>query len=318
MSNEAMRAALELAIRQNEHDMLMTGDELRKCKDALSQQPAQPTVKESLTVHAQPTEHVMGLLGAACYVINKYEPESNLLQKIRDVTFGRNPAQPSYEPVNLSLPHDFITHKDAWRNALVLCVKNARAPTVDSGEPAYWMHEVKAFDRAYAAIKPEQPSCEPVQVSQDACPDCGRNKAHSADDCMTGLCPKWWAMRDLGAKEDCKLFKESQPVAFSNSCEALRAENERLKESAKRIDDLFGSVIAERNSAEQSMCEFRLENEVLKARNDELESAFAKASKACSSALLALAHTSLDNPLYSDAYEEVNAMMPIFMEMRKS
>lgn len=178
MSNEAMRVALELAIRQNEHDMLMTGDELRKCKAALSQQPtkhwwlrnpikitaehheivkgstcfsndgaerdwseleaqqpkcscdgsglvhspdgqflgacdehhvsqqpAQPTVKESLTVQAQPTEHVMGLLGAACYVINKYEPESNLLQKIRDVTFDRKPSQPSCEPEQVNHPY---------------------------------------------------------------------------------------------------------------------------------------------------------------------------------------------------------------------
>lgn len=44
---------------------------------------------------ALPTEHIMGLLGAACYVIRKYEPESNLLQKIRDVTFDRKPALPS-------------------------------------------------------------------------------------------------------------------------------------------------------------------------------------------------------------------------------
>jgi hypothetical protein len=64
------------------------------CKEC-SNKPAQPTVKESLTVQAQPTEHVMGLLGAACYLIRKYEPESNLLQKIRDVTFDRKPVLPS-------------------------------------------------------------------------------------------------------------------------------------------------------------------------------------------------------------------------------
>ena len=30
-----LRAALEVAVRQNEHDMLMTGEELRACRKAL-------------------------------------------------------------------------------------------------------------------------------------------------------------------------------------------------------------------------------------------------------------------------------------------
>lgn len=33
--NERLRAALQMAVRQNEHDMLMTGDELRACRAAL-------------------------------------------------------------------------------------------------------------------------------------------------------------------------------------------------------------------------------------------------------------------------------------------
>lgn len=32
----AMREALEMAIKQNSHDMLMTGDEIRKCTAALA------------------------------------------------------------------------------------------------------------------------------------------------------------------------------------------------------------------------------------------------------------------------------------------
>jgi hypothetical protein len=32
-----LREALELAVRQNEHDMLMTGDEIRKCRTVLEQ-----------------------------------------------------------------------------------------------------------------------------------------------------------------------------------------------------------------------------------------------------------------------------------------
>ena len=33
--DQAMRDALEVAVRQNEHDMLMTGEELRACRAAL-------------------------------------------------------------------------------------------------------------------------------------------------------------------------------------------------------------------------------------------------------------------------------------------
>lgn len=35
--SDKMREALKLAIRQNEHDMLMTGEELRLCRDAIAQ-----------------------------------------------------------------------------------------------------------------------------------------------------------------------------------------------------------------------------------------------------------------------------------------
>ena len=33
---QRLRAALEMAVRQNEHDMLMTGEELRACRAALA------------------------------------------------------------------------------------------------------------------------------------------------------------------------------------------------------------------------------------------------------------------------------------------
>lgn len=41
-TTDPVRAALQLAIRQNEHDMLMTGEELRQCRAALAQQPEAP------------------------------------------------------------------------------------------------------------------------------------------------------------------------------------------------------------------------------------------------------------------------------------
>lgn len=172
MNNEAMKTALELAIRQNEHDMLMTGDELRKCKAALSQQPAHPTVKESLTVQAQP-------------------------------------------------------------------------------------------------------SCDPVAYR--------------------------WGWKDAGSSGRFKTYKDKGGWIYRDELPVVAPD--------MHIEPLY--------AAQPDYEALRAENEALRARNDDIEPAFAKASKACSSALLALAHTSLDNPLYSDAYDEVNATMPIFMELRK-
>ena len=44
----------------------------------------------------------------------------------------------------------------------------------------------------------------------DVCPDCGRQKAHNVEDVSKGYCPKWWAIRDAEAEEDCKRFASQQ------------------------------------------------------------------------------------------------------------
>jgi hypothetical protein len=45
-------------------------------------------------------------------------------------------------------PHDFITHKEAWREALRHCAERA-----DTGEDAaYWQHELRAYDKAHAEL----------------------------------------------------------------------------------------------------------------------------------------------------------------------
>lgn len=46
-----------------------------------------------------------------------------------------------------------------------------------------------------------RPSAEPRQA--EVCPDCQRVKASNADDAAKGLCPKWWAIRDQAAEDDC-------------------------------------------------------------------------------------------------------------------
>lgn len=53
------------------------------------------------------------------------------------------------------------------------------------------------------------PILESAQVQltalTDICPDCKRDKAHSAHDIAVGLCPKWYAIRDEEADRDCLL-----------------------------------------------------------------------------------------------------------------
>ena len=46
-------------------------------------------------------------------------------------------------------------------------------------------------------------------MSEEAekCPDCKRFKAHGANDVVKGFCPKWWAVRDKEAAEDCLAHK---------------------------------------------------------------------------------------------------------------
>jgi len=49
----------------------------------------------------------------------------------------------------------------------------------------------------------------------DKCPDCGRPKAKSAADAALGWCPKWWALYDGDAQEDCKRAAEKKALADS-------------------------------------------------------------------------------------------------------
>jgi len=47
------------------------------------------------------------------------------------------------------------------------------------------------------------------------CPECGRKKAQNVQDSLLGMCPKWWAIRDPDAEEDCKRHSEKNT---SSSC----------------------------------------------------------------------------------------------------
>lgn len=49
-------------------------------------------------------------------------------------------------------PEDFYTHQRAWRDAIVGMMNLAKPAGVDHDDRAYWEHELKAFDRAYAEL----------------------------------------------------------------------------------------------------------------------------------------------------------------------
>lgn len=53
----------------------------------------------------------------------------------------------------VALPADFLSHKNAWRNALKEAVDNADLPTDDMDDGSYWRHELAAFDRSYAELE---------------------------------------------------------------------------------------------------------------------------------------------------------------------
>ena len=48
------------------------------------------------------------------------------------------------------------------------------------------------------------------RVIMEKCPDCGRPKASSINDVVAGFCPKWWAIRDQAAEDDC-IRVQAQP-----------------------------------------------------------------------------------------------------------
>lgn len=43
-----------------------------------------------------------------------------------------------------------------------------------------------------------------TREASDICPECCRTKARNIGDVLAGFCPKWWAIRDPEAENDCK------------------------------------------------------------------------------------------------------------------
>lgn len=86
---DALRTALALAIRQNSHDMLMTGEEIRQCEAALAAQqaPSQPPAKVVRTDPAQPwtVEHLKSYPTEALVLLNAKVEREGLTEEDRAI-----------------------------------------------------------------------------------------------------------------------------------------------------------------------------------------------------------------------------------------
>lgn len=51
-----------------------------------------------------------------------------------------------------ALPDDLLSHRSAWRTALVLAEVDAEVTPPDIDDKAYWRHELVVFDRVFAAM----------------------------------------------------------------------------------------------------------------------------------------------------------------------
>jgi|ERR1700730_10819921 len=62
---------------------------------------------------------------------------------------------------------DLKTHREAWRQALEDLAKNGTDTSVREDEEGYWQHELKAFDRTFAALASPPPVSGEVREALD-------------------------------------------------------------------------------------------------------------------------------------------------------
>ena len=61
------------------------------------------------------------------------------------------------------VPADFVSHRDAWRKALLIAARDAKVDAHEGqDDKAYWRHEIAAFDRAYNEL-----AAQPAPVVPD-------------------------------------------------------------------------------------------------------------------------------------------------------
>lgn len=72
--------------------------------------------------------------------------------------------------VRVPLPHDFISHRGSWRNA-IKGMRDAAAESCDEANRSYWDHELRAFDRAHAELEQAQKDPGNIPIDSPEAPD---------------------------------------------------------------------------------------------------------------------------------------------------
>ena len=69
----------------------------------------------------------------------------------------------------------------------------------------YYVDDMQtAKDELFKAENALRAAVEKKLANISKCPDCGREKAKDAVESAMGFCPKWWAIYDHDAHEDCR------------------------------------------------------------------------------------------------------------------
>jgi hypothetical protein len=140
------------------------------------------------------------------------------------------PSEPQPEAATpaLSVPPDFITHRDAWRDAIVEAINAASIITTINHTADYWRRELDAFDRAFDELLAVAPAAaQPAPVKEAAgTDDVGRELPHG-----------WWdVLNELRNNTETfgEYSQETARVAIESCMNALEAfEKERTASPAQ-------------------------------------------------------------------------------------
>lgn len=163
--NLSLREALELAVRQNSHDMLMTSEEIRLCEDALSvKQPVNMAILEcDIKPHKLdfPLKDYKASISDgplhATWIYNPHRLVHDLIAAVKYYATATQQQEPELMPVR-------------WKLWLDLCTENPVQNSVT--QPGRWK------------FVPMEPTSAQSKAAADAWLDCGSklilNKATAA------------------------------------------------------------------------------------------------------------------------------------------
>lgn len=126
-----------------------TARDAELCAAALGHQASAPAAVDGVVVE-RALEYLRPHLEAGTFAAPDWA-----IQLASILTGGDGCGAPVPPSAPVGAADDFVSHRDAWREALNLAVRNAK----DADDARYWMHEVRAFDKAYAALA--QPGDKP-------------------------------------------------------------------------------------------------------------------------------------------------------------